>query len=123
MKTFSFHRKLLCLCRKLPTKRLPKALRALQTQRAGLMSNIKIVAKLAGCSIATVSRCFNSPDLVRPVTRARIMEIATQQKFRPSIIGRQLRRKQTGMVGVMLPSVDGKSVLEGKRGSVRVDLG
>src|SRR3546814_432287 len=69
------------------------------------MSNIKIVAKLAGCSIATVSRCFNSPDLVRPVTRARIMEIAKQQKFRPSIIGRQLRRNQTGMVGVMLPSV------------------
>src|SRR3546814_13084017 len=73
------------------------------------MSNIKIVAKLAGCSIATVSRCFNSPDLVRPVTRARIMEIAKQQKFRPSIIGRQLRRNQTGMVGVMLPTEIGRA--------------
>jgi DNA-binding LacI/PurR family transcriptional regulator len=69
------------------------------------MSNIKIVAKLAGCSIATVSRCFNEPELVRPATRARVMEIARQQKFRPSIIGQQLRSKRTGMVGVMLPSL------------------
>lgn len=69
------------------------------------MSNIKIVAKLADCSIATVSRCFNAPDLVRPATRARVMEVAREQKFRPSIIGQQLRRNRTGLVGVMLPSL------------------
>jgi DNA-binding LacI/PurR family transcriptional regulator len=69
------------------------------------MSNIKSVAKLAGCSIATVSRCFNAPHLVRDTTLARVMTIARQQKFRPSIIGQQLRKNQTGLVGVMLPSV------------------
>ncbi|GAB2900050.1 LacI family DNA-binding transcriptional regulator [Paralcaligenes ginsengisoli] len=69
------------------------------------MSNIKSVAKLAACSIATVSRCFNAPHLVRPATLARVMEISRQQKFRPSIIGQQLRRNQTDLVGVMLPSL------------------
>jgi DNA-binding LacI/PurR family transcriptional regulator len=69
------------------------------------MSNIKSVAKLAACSIATVSRCFNAPHLVRPATLSRVMEISRQQKFRPSIIGQQLRRNQTDLVGVMLPSL------------------
>ncbi|TAL81871.1 MAG: LacI family transcriptional regulator, partial [Candidimonas sp.] len=43
------------------------------------MSNIKSVAKLAGCSIATVSRCFNAPHLVRAATLAHVMAIAQQQ--------------------------------------------
>ncbi|KAA0888452.1 LacI family DNA-binding transcriptional regulator [Pusillimonas sp. ANT_WB101] len=69
------------------------------------MSDIRRVAALAGCSIATVSRCFNEPHLVREKTRERILAIASQERFRPNLIGRQLRRKQTGLVGVMLPSL------------------
>ncbi|MEO6984785.1 MAG: substrate-binding domain-containing protein [Paralcaligenes sp.] len=69
------------------------------------MSNIKSVAKLAGCSIATVSRCFNAPHLVKAATLAHVMDIARQQKFRPSVFGQQLRKNQTDLVGVMLPSL------------------
>lgn len=69
------------------------------------MSNIKAVAKLAGCSTATVSRCFNTPELVRASTRARVMAVATRLGFEPSPIGRQLRTSRSGLIGVMLPSL------------------
>lgn len=69
------------------------------------MSDIRRIAALAGCSIATVSRCFNEPHLVREQTREHILAIARQERFRPNLIGRQLRRRQTGLVGVMLPSL------------------
>ncbi|VVE48797.1 LacI family DNA-binding transcriptional regulator [Pandoraea fibrosis] len=69
------------------------------------MADIRDVAQRAGCSIATVSRALNSPQLVRPETLARVQAAAAELKFRPNALGRQLRGERTGLIGVMLPTL------------------
>ncbi|WP_150566637.1 LacI family DNA-binding transcriptional regulator [Pandoraea morbifera] len=69
------------------------------------VADIRDVAQRAGCSIATVSRALNSPQLVRPETLARVQAAAAELKFRPNALGRQLRGERTGLIGVMLPTL------------------
>ncbi|MCX2783698.1 LacI family transcriptional regulator [Microbulbifer thermotolerans] len=67
--------------------------------------SIKDVAKLAGVSIATVSRYLNSPEAVREKTRKKVREAIRQTGYAPNTLARNFRRGKTSLVVVVLPSV------------------
>jgi len=67
--------------------------------------SIKEVAKIAGVSIATVSRYLNSPEAVREKTRRKVQEAISETGYAPNTLARNFRRGKTSLVVVVLPSV------------------
>jgi DNA-binding LacI/PurR family transcriptional regulator len=63
------------------------------------------VARRAGVSAATVSRAFNSPDLVARATLARVRESARALGFVPNASARTLRTQRSRILGVVLPTL------------------
>ncbi len=61
------------------------------------------VAEKAGVSITTVSRVFNSPDLVNETTRTRILAVIDQLGFVPKAEAVARARKDQGRIGVLAP--------------------
>jgi len=68
-------------------------------------ASIKDVARIAGVSIATVSRAVNEPDRVRPETRRRVEDAIRQTGYAPNALARSFRRGRTQVLMVVLPSV------------------
>ncbi len=69
------------------------------------MISIKDVAKESKVSIATVSRVFNSPDLVSPQTRAKVYSVAQKLNYIPNYSAKTLRRTIVGSIIVLIPDV------------------
>ncbi|NNJ64656.1 MAG: LacI family DNA-binding transcriptional regulator [Xanthomonadales bacterium] len=67
--------------------------------------SIKDVARIAGVSIATVSRCINSPEQVRESTRSRVQRAIRETGYSPNGLARSFRRGKTQIIVVVLPSV------------------
>lgn len=67
--------------------------------------SIKEVAKLAGVSIATVSRCINSPEKVTEKTRLKVQEAIVATGYSPNTLAQSFRRGRTNLVMVVLPSI------------------
>lgn len=67
--------------------------------------SIKEVAKIAGVSIATVSRCINEPERVKEKTRLKVQEAIVQTGYSPNTLAQSFRRGKTNVVMVVLPSV------------------
>lgn len=67
--------------------------------------SIKEVARIAGVSISTVSRCLNSPDRVRSKTLAAVQSAIAQTGYAPNALARNFRRGKTGLIMVVLQSV------------------
>jgi LacI family transcriptional regulator len=63
------------------------------------------VARLAGVSLATVSRAFNSPERVGPATLERVREAARRLDYLPYGVARSLRRRRSMVVGMVIPSL------------------
>lgn len=59
------------------------------------MAAIKDVARYAGYSVSAVSKYLRDPDSVRPETRKKIEEAIRVLNYRPSMIARALRTKNT----------------------------
>lgn len=76
----------------------------LNTDSSGPVS-IKDVARIAGVSIATVSRCLNDPDRVRAPTRERVETAIRQTGYSPNTLAQSFRRGKTQVIMVVLPSV------------------
>ncbi len=74
------------------------------------------VAQTAGVSLATASRAFNSPALVREGTVQRVLDAARKLSFRPNLLGSKLRAQQSRMIGVMLPTLENAVFAECWRG-------
>ena len=68
-------------------------------------ASIKDVARLAGISIATVSRCINDPERVRPETRERVQNAINETGYSPNTLAQSFRRGKTQVIMVVLPSV------------------
>lgn len=66
---------------------------------------IREVARIAGVSIATVSRAVNSSGAVSREARAAIDQAIRESGFRPNNIGRQLKTARTRTIGVLVPSL------------------
>jgi DNA-binding LacI/PurR family transcriptional regulator len=59
------------------------------------------VARAAGVSQATVSRCFNNSEAVTPELRARIIAVANQLGYRRNALARSLVQGRSGNVAVV----------------------
>jgi DNA-binding LacI/PurR family transcriptional regulator len=67
--------------------------------------SIEAVARQAGVSVATVSRVFNLPALVRPATRTRVEQVARQLGYRANTSAQTLRTQRSRVIGVVLPTL------------------
>lgn len=66
-------------------------------------TTIKDIAKLAGVSYASVSRALNNKGHVSPKTREKILQICESQGYRTNILARNLIRKKTNVIGLVIP--------------------
>lgn len=64
------------------------------------------VARASGVAPATVSRALNTPDLVKPPTRARIMAAVARLGYYANPAARALAGSTWRTVGVLAPSLD-----------------
>ena len=62
------------------------------------------VAKVAGVSLATVSRVINNQENVTEKTKVRVLETIEKLGFRPSSIARSLATSKSTNIGIMLPA-------------------
>lgn len=79
-------------------------------------ATIKDVARVAGVSVATVSRALNGAENVLPDTRQRILDIARELRYAPSGAARSLITRKTDTVGALLPDLHGEFFSELIRG-------
>ncbi|MEH6548783.1 MAG: LacI family DNA-binding transcriptional regulator [Pseudomonadales bacterium] len=71
------------------------------------MTTIYEVSKLAGVSLATVSRVINNSATVSEKTRAKVTTAMKQLNFKPNAIARSLASKRSDCVGVLVPELHG----------------
>jgi DNA-binding LacI/PurR family transcriptional regulator len=76
-------------------------------RRAGSKRSATIheVAEVAGMSIATVSRAFHTPEMVKPQTRERVLEAAAGLGYTPNRAARGLITGRTGNLGLIVPDI------------------
>ena len=82
----------------------------------GDVTTIKDVARLAGVSVATVSRVLTGSAPVLEPTRRRILEAARELRFTPNASARSLSTRRTTALGVVLPDLYGEFFSELLRG-------
>lgn len=70
-----------------------------------MATSIKDVAKLAGVSIATVSRYMADPDSIRENNRQRVEQAIAATGYAPNTLAQNFRRGKTGLIMVVLPNV------------------
>jgi LacI family repressor for deo operon, udp, cdd, tsx, nupC, and nupG len=63
------------------------------------------VAKLANVSPATVSRVLSNPELVSKETRQKVLDVINQVNYKPHIVARQFRTKETKIILVVVPDI------------------
>lgn len=64
------------------------------------------VARAAGVSTATVSRCLNTPDRVVAKTRDRVMTAVNQLGYTPNFGARVMAAKRTFTIGAIIPTME-----------------
>ena len=69
------------------------------------MPSIKDVARLAGVSTATVSRTLASPAKVAENTRQRVMAAVAESGYVANSMARNLRRRRSNSVVVLVPDI------------------
>lgn len=75
------------------------------TERARDMATINDVAKLAGVSVATVSRVINDSGKVQPHTADAVKQAIEALAYRPNVMGRNLRKAKANRILVIQPSI------------------
>jgi len=68
-------------------------------------ATIHDVAKLAGVSIASVSRVLTGARKVRPEIAQRVRDAATHLGYEPDLVGRSLRRQETQTIGLVVADI------------------
>lgn len=66
---------------------------------------IRDVAAVAGVSAATVCRALTTPERVRPATRARVLQAASELGYSPNRAARGLITGRTGNIGIIVPDL------------------
>jgi len=66
---------------------------------------IKLIAKKANVSIATVSRALNNDTKVTSETREKIVKISNELNYKPNLIARSFVKKTTNIIGLILPDI------------------
>lgn len=68
-------------------------------------ATIKDVARELGMSVATVSRALSRPELLRPDTRERVMNMVAQLGYHPNLMARGLRQGQSRAILFVAPNL------------------
>jgi len=79
-------------------------------------TTIRDVARVAGVSVATVSRVLNGHANVTEPTRAHVMGVVAQLRFVPSSAAQSMITRRTHTVGALLPDLHGEYFSELIRG-------
>lgn len=69
------------------------------------MASMRDVAKMANVGIGTVSRMLNDSGYVSEDARRRIETAMKELNYTPNELARNLYRKKTGIIGVLVPNV------------------
>lgn len=64
------------------------------------------VARLAGVSVATVSRTLSGTRAVDPVMQQRVTDAAERLDYQVNLVGRALRQTRTATVGLIVPDLE-----------------
>lgn len=70
------------------------------------MSTVKDVARLAGVSVASVSRTLSGYPHVSPEVRGRVIRAVEELGYRPDKIARSLRLRRTNLIGFCVSSIE-----------------
>lgn len=87
------------------TNRLYYVCKRLHKEDGEQMATIRDVAKLAGLSVATVSRAINGSGYVSEESRKKIDNAIKDLDFRPNEVARSLYQKKSKLVGLLLPDI------------------
>ena len=71
------------------------------------MATIYEVSKLAGVSLATVSRVLNDSDKVTEKTRLKVQAAIAELGYRPNSMAQSLASKTSNSVGILIPELHG----------------
>lgn len=77
---------------------------------------IRDVAAATGHAVSTVSNALAGKRHVREETRRQVREAAERLGYRPSVVARSLRMKQSSTIGVLVPDVSNPAIPEFIRG-------
>ncbi|WP_369902533.1 LacI family DNA-binding transcriptional regulator [Bacillus manliponensis] len=80
-------------------------MKCISGQGGKIITTIGDIAKLAGVSKATVSRVLNNHPYVRPELRERVQNVIDQTNYVPLSVAKDLRRLQTNLIGVVVPTL------------------
>ncbi|WP_339863427.1 LacI family DNA-binding transcriptional regulator [Paremcibacter congregatus] len=69
------------------------------------MTTIQEVSKLAGVSVATVSRTLSMPDKVSPKTREKVHAAIAKTNYRPNVLARNFRTRKALAIVVLVPDI------------------
>ncbi len=67
---------------------------------------IEDVARAAGVSTATISRCLNLPERVAQKTRERVMEAVRELGYSPNFGAKVMAAKRTNTLGAVIPTME-----------------
>lgn len=70
------------------------------------MATVKDVAKLAGVSVATVSRVLVNGPHVSEEKRQRVLEAVRALDYRPDQVARSLRRRRSNLLGLVVSTIE-----------------
>ncbi|MGM0429868.1 MAG: LacI family DNA-binding transcriptional regulator [Pseudomonadota bacterium] len=71
------------------------------------MATIYEVSKLAGVSLATVSRVLNNNTPVREATRLKVMDAMAQLGYHPNSVAQSLASKRSNSIGIVVSELNG----------------
>lgn len=80
------------------------------------------VAKFAGVSTATVSRCLNAPEQVQKKTRDKVLAAVAELGYSPNFSAQSLAAKRTNTIGAIIPTMDNSIFARGLQ-AVQEELG
>jgi LacI family transcriptional regulator len=73
------------------------------------------VARAAGVSTATVSRVLNDDPAVGESYRRRVLKAVEETGYRPNRLARNLRKRHTGAIGIVVPDIENPHFSEAVR--------
>jgi LacI family transcriptional regulator len=65
--------------------------------------NLKELSKMLSLNPSTVSRALSDHPDIKPETKKRVIEAATQFNYQPNLHARYFRKKTSGLIAVILP--------------------
>lgn len=68
--------------------------------------NIKEIAKLAGVSVATISRVLNHPEVVQESTRNHVLSVMKENNYTPNWFARSLNLDRTYTLALIIPNIE-----------------